>query len=77
MENAQFHAKLLLLREESKNGLIFYWFQEPFILWINSVNIVRLLTIRLPVKTFALTCINYIFNSSYHYIANFINYTYI
>ena len=30
MENAKMHAKLLLLKE-SKNGLVFYWFQAPLI----------------------------------------------
>ena len=35
------HAKLLLLREESKNGLVFYWFQAPLI-FVEYINIVRL-----------------------------------
>ena len=29
--NAKMHAKLLLLREKSKNGLVFYWLQAPLI----------------------------------------------
>ena len=32
------HAKLLLLREESKNGLVFYWFQPPLIFVLCSYN---------------------------------------
>ena len=29
--NAKMHAKLLLVREESKNRLVLYWFQAPLI----------------------------------------------